>query len=216
MRSSNRVLVADDHPLTREGLSLAARAAIPGAIVHGAGTIAEGAALLQQWKTCRMILLDFMLPDAHGYAGFLTLQSIVPSTPIAVISAREDRAVTEAAKALGAAAFLFKSRPLDEIADALRRIDGGATVFPATVQPDQGVAAARERIGDLSPAQNAVLMALADGRSNKQIAYDLGIAEATVKAHLTTIFRKLKVTNRSQALIAVQPLFQTGTAGDGW
>ena len=211
MRSSNRILIADDHPLTREGLSLAARVAMPGSSVHGVGTIAESVALLEQWKTCRMILLDFMLPDAHGYTGLLTLQSVLPRTPIVVTSAREEHALIEAAKALSAAGFLLKSRPLDDIADSLRRIDEGETMFPANVTPDQGVSAARQRIADLSPAQHAVLMALADGRSNKQIAYDLNVTEATIKAHLTAIFRKLGVANRSQALIAVQPLFQAGS-----
>lgn len=216
MRASNRILIADDHPLTREGLSLAARSAVAGSTAHGVGTIAEGAALLEAWKSCRMILLDFMLPDAHGYAGLLTLQSIVPRTPIVVISAREDATIVDAAKALGAAGYLFKSRPLDEIATSLREIDDGRTIFPASAAPEPGVAAARQRIADLSRAQHAVLMALADGRSNKQIAYDLSVTEATVKAHLTAIFRKLGVTNRSQALLAVQPLLSAGATGDGW
>lgn len=210
MRSSNRILVVDDHPLTREGLSLAARAAVPGTTIHGAGTILEAVRLIEEWKSTRMILLDFVIPDAHGFAGLLKLQSIVPKTPIVVISAREEPALVEAARVLGAAGYLFKSRALDEISASLREIDEGRTIFPAETKPSEGVAAARARIADLSPAQHAVLMALADGRSNKQIAYDLSITEATVKAHLTAIFRKLRVTNRSQALIAVQPLFQAG------
>ena len=204
MRSSNRILIADDHPLTREGLSLATRAAVPGAVVHGAGTIAEAAALLGQWESCRMILLDFVMPDAHGFAGLLTLQSIVPKTPIVVVSAREEAALVDAAKALGAVGYLFKSRPLDEISNNLRAVDEGRTVFPVGTTPDQGIAAARARIADLSPAQHAVLMALADGRSNKQIAYDLSVTEATIKAHLTTVFRKLGVQNRTQAVILAQ------------
>ncbi|MHA6722402.1 LuxR C-terminal-related transcriptional regulator [Sphingomonas sp. RS2018] len=212
MRSSNRILIADDHPLTREGLSLAARTAIPGTTTHGVGTIAEGAALLDQWHGCRMILLDFMMPDSHGFTGLLTLQHIAPSTPIVVVTAREESALTDAARALGAAAYIYKSRPLDEIAGNLRDIDSGATIFPAGAAPDRSIAGARDRIADLSPAQHAVLMALADGRSNKQIAYDLDVTEATIKAHLTAIFRKLGVTNRAQAMIAVQPLFQAGVA----
>lgn len=216
MPQANRVLIVDDHPLTREGLALAARTALPGGVVHGAGSIAEGAEVLAGWPGCRMILLDFVLPAGNGYAGFLKLQSMVPTTPIVMISAREDAGLAEAARALGAVGYLFKSRPLDEIAASLRRIDAGETLFPAHVAPDQSIAAARSRIAGLSPAQHTVLLALADGRSNKQIAYDLSVTEATVKAHLTAIFRKLGVTNRSQALIAVQPLFQAGAIGDPW
>ena len=216
MPTTNRVLIVDDHPLTREGLALAARNAVSGATVHSAGSVAEGAEVLAGWPACRMIVLDFVLPDAHGYAGFLKLQSLAPSTPVVIISAREDVALVEAAKALGAAGYLFKSRPLDEIAADLRQIDGGATLFLANVAPDKSIAAVRQRIADLSPAQHTVLLALADGRSNKQIAYELSVTEATIKAHLTAIFRKLGVTNRSQALIAVQPLFQAGSTGESW
>jgi DNA-binding NarL/FixJ family response regulator len=210
MRSSSRVLVTDDHPLTREGLSLAARSAVIGATVGTAGSIAEAATLLKLWGSCRMILLDFMVPDARGYTGFLTLQSIVPQTPIVVISAREDSALIESARALGAAAFLFKSRPLDEIAANLREVDAGRVIFPDGAGIDTTVASLRKRIADLSPAQHAVLMALTDGRSNKQIAFDLDVTEATVKAHLTAIFRKLGVSNRAQALLAMQSVLGSG------
>lgn len=209
---AGRILIADDHPLTREGLSLAARAAIPGATVVGAGTIAEAAAAMATKPAFRLILLDFLLPDAHGYSGLLRLQYLDPSVPIVVVTAREDPALVEAAKALGAAGYLFKSVPLDEVAAVLRRIVAGGTHFPATATASPTIVAARARIAELSPAQHAVLLALADGRSNKQIARDLSIAEATVKAHLTAIFRKLGVANRTQALLAVQPLFG---AGDG-
>lgn len=213
MRRGNRILIVDDHPLTREGLSLAARNAMPGESVHGVGSVADASSLLATWETCRMILLDFLLPDAHGYAGLLTLQSLHPSTPIVVVSAREEYHLVEAAKALGAAGFLFKSRPLDEIAASLRQIDEGVSLFPSGGAADVGMAAVRDRIAGLSRAQLAVLMALADGRSNKQIAYDLGVTEATIKAHLTAIFRKLGVSNRSQALIAIQPFVQIGAGG---
>jgi len=212
---TGRVLIADDHPLAREGMSLAARAALPGANVVGVGTIADAAAALGTRPPFRLILLDFQLPDAHGYSGLLKLQHLAGNVAIVVISAREDNRLVEAAKALGAAGFIFKSTPLDEIAVQLRRILTGHIHFPAGVSASPTIAAARERITDLSPAQHSVLLALADGRSNKVIARDLDITEATVKAHLTAIFRKLGVTNRTQALLAVQPLFQADDQGSG-
>jgi DNA-binding NarL/FixJ family response regulator len=201
-------LVADDHPLTREGLSLAARAALPGAQVIGVGSIAEAAAAMSGRRAFRLVLLDFRLPDSHGYAGMLRLQQLDPDVPIAIVTAYEEAHLSEAARALGAAGFIYKSLPLDTIAGILRRILAGATHFPEGTAPDRTIAAARARIKDLSRAQYAVLLALADGRANKQIAHDLSITEATVKAHLTAVFRKLGVTNRSQALLAIRPLLQ--------
>ncbi|PZU09815.1 response regulator transcription factor [Sphingomonas sp.] len=205
---SGRVLVVDDHPLTREGLSLAARVALPGVAVVGVGSVAEAVEVMPTKPAFRLVLLDFQLSDAHGYSGLLKLQHIDPHVPIVMITAREDASLIEAAKALGAAGFVFKSRPVDEIAAILKRIVAGGTHFPAEVAASQTIAAARARIADLSPAQNAVLIALADGRSNKEIARDLDVTEATIKAHLTAIFRRLGVSNRTQALLAVRPLFE--------
>jgi DNA-binding NarL/FixJ family response regulator len=205
-------LIADDHPLTREGLALAVRAAMPGVTIDPIGTIAEGERAIMDRGPYRCIILDFMLPDAHGYSGFLQFQHLARQTPIVVVSAREEMPLVDAARALGAAGFLFKSRPLDDIATAIRRIEAGASVFPPQSSPSGVIAGARARIESLSSAQFKVLLALADGRLNKQIASDLGVTEATVKAHLTAIFRKLGVTNRTQALLAMQPLL--GDRGD--
>jgi DNA-binding NarL/FixJ family response regulator len=207
-----RVLVVDDHPLTREGLSLAARASLPGSTVVGVGTIAEAVAAMSSKPAFRLILLDFQLSDAHGYSGLLKLQHLDSHVPIVMITSREDPSLVEAAKALGAAGFVFKSRPIDEIAAVLKRIILGGSHFPAEVAASQTIAAARAKITGLSPAQTAVLMALADGRSNKEIARDLDVTEATIKAHLTAVFRRLGVGNRTQALLAVRPLFEIDEA----
>lgn len=209
---SNRILVVDDHPLTREGLSLAARVALPGASVVGVGSIGDAVTSMSSKPAFRLVLLDFQLSDAHGYSGLLKIQHLDPHVPIVMITSREDASLVEAAKALGAAGFVFKSRPVDEIAAILKRIISGHSYFPADIAASPTIAAARARITDLSPAQNAVLLALADGRSNKEIARDLDITEATVKAHLTAIFRRLGVHNRTQALLAVRPLFENDGA----
>ena len=208
-----RILVVDDHPLTREGLSLAARAALPGAQVDTAGTVAEAVPMLERRRPYRLVLLDFALPDSHGYAGMLQLQQYAPATPVVIVTAHEQAHLIEAARALGAAGFVFKSQPLDAIAALLRSVLAGQTHFPKDVAPDPTIAAARAQISQLSKAQYAVLLALADGRSNKQIAYDLSITEATVKAHLTAVFRKMGVTNRAQALLAAGPLLRGADGG---
>lgn len=211
--SGVRVLIAEDHPLSREGMGLAARAAIPGASVTGVGTIAAAETAMAR-TPFRLILLDFLLPDARGFSGFLRLQHRDPTVPIVLVSACEDRSLVEAARAVGAAGYIFKSTPIDDFAAILRRISGGAASFPLEGPVSSAVSAARGRIAELSRAQRRVLMALADGRSNKQIAHDLAVSEATVKAHLTAVFRTIGVTNRAQALLAVGPLFQPGKVTD--
>lgn len=201
-----RVLIADDHPLTREGLALAVRASIPGVVVDTAGSIGEASEVLRTRPGHRLVLLDFILPDARGFSGFMQLQHIAGVVPIVMISAHEDPKLVEAARALGAAGFLYKTRPLDTLARDLASIAAGETRFPDVPPQGSSLTGIRDQIASLSGAQRNVLLALADGRLNKQIAGDLGISEATVKAHLTAIFRKLGVNNRSQAMLAVQPL----------
>lgn len=203
--AGGRVLIADDHPLIREGLGLAARAAIPGVTVDTAGTIGEALDALSRHGRYRLILLDFVLPDARGFSGFLQLQHQAGRVPIAMISAHENPALVESAQALGAAGFLYKTRPFDDLARDIRRLADGQTIFPPA-ESKAGTGDLRDRIASLSGAQLRVLIALSDGRLNKQIAADLAVSEATVKAHLTAIFRKLDVGNRAQALLAVQPL----------
>jgi DNA-binding NarL/FixJ family response regulator len=208
-----RVLIADDHPLTREGLAIAVRSAFQGSVVDTAGSIGEALQVLEQHRGHRLILLDFVLPDARGFSGFMQLQHVAGHVPIVMISAHEDASLVEAARALGAAGFLYKTRPLDELLGELRRVAEGKTIFPATTSAPSGLGETRNRIASLSGAQLKVLLALADGRLNKQIADDLGISEATVKAHLTAIFRKLGVHNRAQALLAMQPLLGEAAPG---
>ena len=205
--SGSRLLLADDHPLVREGLALAARVAMPELIIDSVGTIGEAEAAIARHRGYKLAVLDLMLPDAVGFSGFLRVQHALGDVPIVIISARQQPELVEAARALGAAGYLSKAQPLDETLASLRAVLAGRTVFPS----DKGsghadAAAARKRIAELSSAQLRVLMALADGRLNKQIAGELGVTEATVKAHMTAIFRKLGVTNRTQAILAMQPL----------
>ena len=206
----SRLLLADDHPLIREGLALAARVAMPELTIDSVGSIAEAEATIARHRGYRLALLDLMLPDARGFSGFLRLQHVLGDVPIVIVSARQQPELIEAARALGAAGYLSKAQPLDETLGSLRTILSGKTVFPPmSGKMPSDVSDARARIADLSGAQLRVLMALADGRLNKQIAGDLGVTEATIKAHLTAIFRKLGVNNRTQAILAMQPLLGT-------
>lgn len=202
---NRRFLIADDHPLIREGLALALRAAMENAVVDSAGNIAEAVALVGRHSDYGLVLLDFVLPDARGFSGFLTLQHLLGNVPIVIISASERPELVAAARALGAAGYVSKEQPLDQLVATLKRVLDGKTAFSSDAGNDAATQA-RDRLSLLSGAQLRVLIALADGRLNKQIAGDLGVTEATVKAHLTAIFRKLNVNNRTQAILAMQPL----------
>lgn len=184
---------------------MALRHVLPGANVVCAGTIRDAEILAEQRSGFRMALLELMLPDTNGFSGLLRLQFCLPGVPVAIITARKEPGLAVIARDLGAVAFLSKSMPLEQLSHSLREIDAGRSVFPPLLGPKHALPI-RDRIASLSQAQRRVLFALADGRANKQIAHDLSITEATVKAHLTAIFRRLQVTNRMQAIIALQPL----------
>jgi DNA-binding NarL/FixJ family response regulator len=201
-----RLLLVDDHPLIREGLALAVRVAAPHLTIDSVGTIAEAEAAIAQHRGYRLALLDLGLPDARGFSGFLRIQHALGDVPIVIVSAQQQQTLIEAAQALGAAGYLSKAQPLDETLALLKAALAGKTVFPPCGTGGHAEATARQRISGLSGAQFRVLMALGDGRTSHQIAYELGVTEATVKAHLTAIFRKLGVTNRTQAILAMQPL----------
>lgn len=203
--NGSRILVADEHPLSREGLALAVRHALPGASVAFAGTIAEAEETASQRGGFRLVLLDLVLPDTRGFSGFLRLQFRLPNVPIAVITARPEPELPGIARDLGAVGFLSKSMPLDHLTQALGEILAGRAIFPAAANGTDA-RTLRDRIAGLSEAQRRVLFALADGRANKQIAHDLSVTEATIKAHLTAIFRRLGVANRMQAMLTLQPL----------
>ena len=204
------VLIIDDHPLTREGLSIAVRAAATGAQIVSLDSIDEAVTRLET-RDFALVLLDFQLPGVDGFSGLLRIQHAAPSVPVAIVSSHEEPSLVEAARALGAIGFLFKSAPLDELAQRIATLLSGKPVFARASGSAAGIAALRAKLDTLSKAQFAVLLALVDGRSNKQIAFDLAISEATVKAHLSTVFRKLGVTNRTQALIAVGPILVPGS-----
>jgi len=205
--SVSRLLLADDHPLIREGFALAARVAMPDLAIDCVGSIAEAEAAIARHDGYRLVLLDLVMPDAEGFSGLLKLQHQLGAVPIVIVSARDKPELVEAARVLGAAGYLSKGLPLDETLAALRTVLAGGTVFPEPSAEDEvAIGAMRTRIAALSGAQLRVMIALAGGRLNKQIAGELGVTEATIKAHLTAIFRKLGVNNRTQAILAVQSL----------
>jgi DNA-binding NarL/FixJ family response regulator len=201
MAMAPKALIVDDHPLFRDALetALSLASGATAFAVH-AGSIKQAQDRLEE-ETFQLILLDLNLADADGFDGFARLQSSGVSCPIVVVSATESDSVFEQAKTLGAAGYLPKSLALDELAAALITVLDGGQWFPepsgTALESDEDM----ERVASLTPAQRRVISGLSDGLLNKQIAYEMGISEATVKAHMTAIFRKLGANNRTQALL---------------
>ena len=164
--------------------------------------------MIEQHGSYRLLLLDYDLPDANGFNGFFQLQHLLSRTPIAILSAHDSAHMVSTAQAVGATAFLSKRQPLETTIAGIEILLNGGRVFPPAGTADQTVDLLRRRLESLSGAQRRVLLALASGDLNKQIAADLGVSEATIKAHLSAIFRKLGVTNRTQAILMMRPLLQ--------
>ncbi len=197
-----RVIIADDHPLFRTALSHAVAKVWDGAEVVEASSAGAAKAELENGPA-EALLLDLHMEDSNGLSVLMDLRQDYPALPIAIVSASEEPRVYAAASQLGAAAFIPKSAGLDEMRDALSAVREGDGWFPDTdVAEDDDLA----RMASLTPAQRRILGQIRQGLLNKQIAYELDISEATVKAHITAIFRKLGVNNRTQAVLLAAKL----------
>lgn len=205
MDAETTILVADDHPLFRDALKAALARACPGARVLEAGSVAEALAAARA-ASLDLILLDLKMSDSQGFAGLALLHAEAPTTPIVVVTAAEPSETMARAREYGAAGYLNKSASLSEIERMVRATLAGERPLQNAVDPEPALAALANRIASLTPAQLKVLIGLLDGRLNKQIAYEMNISEATVKAHMTAVFRKLNVRNRTQAVLAARAL----------
>lgn len=200
---SETILIADDHPLFRQALALAVGNVAPGARVVEVGTLTAAAKAVADIADLRLIMLDLKMPGAIGYSGIALLHAERPDVPILVVSSAEGAKVAEEARAFGAVGFLRKDVDLPRIEDAIRVALGGQAAPAVQAEPVDQV---RREVAGLTPTQLKVLLAVLDGKLNKQIAYDLGMSEATVKAHMTAIMRKLDVQNRTQAALIARSL----------
>lgn len=214
------VLIADDHPLFREALKFAVSQTLPGAQIVEADCVDSLFAALDAHGQLELLLLDLGMPGAHGFSALVQARAHYPTVPVIVISAREDRNIIERTLAHGAAGFVPKSSPIAAIADALRAVlqggvwmpvqAGGSIIKERTASSgailDDAEADAASRLATLTPQQFRVLSMLSAGLLNKQIGAELGVSEATVKAHMTAIMQKLGVTNRTQAVLLAQHL----------
>lgn len=203
-----RLLVADDHPLFRDALERLVAGFWADVTVHVASD-AEGVfALAEAHPDADLLLLDLTMPGARGFSVLVHLRAQHPALPIVMVSARDDTDTRRRALDHGAAGFLSKSAAPDEMRRTLDAVLAGdrplAPPSSAPVGPDERAVAAR--VATLTPAQFRVLSRVASGLLNKQIAWELGIGEATVKAHMGAVLDKLGATNRTQAVLMLGQL----------
>lgn len=207
-------LIVDDHPLFCEALSLALASEIGAGSTRMANSLTEALELLDSGFQADAALLDLNLPDVQGFDGLLKIKARHPNLPVAVVSALDDSRIVSGAIEAGAAGFMPKNAPRAEILSGLRKIlDGGVALPPgyeglaATAAASSGArpeAGSLERLRELTPQQLRILDLVCAGKLNKQIAFDLSIAETTVKAHITAILRKLGVHSRTQAALTAR------------
>ncbi|WP_202843821.1 response regulator [Luteimonas saliphila] len=205
--SSPLILVADDHPLFRAAVLHALRTAMPQAgVVEAASAPSLGQALVAH-PHADLVLLDLMMPGARGFSALLHVRGEHPQVPVVVISSNDHPRVIRRAQQFGAAGFIPKSAPAEAIGEAVAAVLEGGTWFPPmAAERSEADAALAAKLAQLTPQQFRVLLCLADGLLNKQIAHELGLAENTVKVHVTAILKKLDCYSRTQAAVLVKGL----------
>lgn len=208
------LLIADDHPIFRSAIAQALRELLPGARLHEAASLASLEAAIREHAELDLVLLDLHMPGAQGYSGLVYLRGERPALPVLVISADEHPRTVRRAQQFGAAGFVPKSVPVPTLLAAIRAVLDGGQWFPAAqAERSEADAQLAARLAQLTPQQFRVLMAMAEGRLNKQIAYDLGLAENTVKVHVSAILDKLGCHSRTQAAVLVKALEPDAGAG---
>ena len=213
MQDTARIIVADDHPLFREALQQAIGNIIRDVTFIEADSVDTLEQAASKNEDADLVLLDLDMPGAHGFSALAWLRTQYPILPVVIVSAASDPRVMRSAVEFGASGFIPKSSTLATIAEAVKAILDGEVWLPdvarggddETRTHDQELA---HRIASLTPQQFRVLMMLADGLLNKQIAAELKVSEATIKAHVTAIFRKMDVRSRTQAAVAARRLEQ--------
>ena len=205
MSSGHRFVIADDHPLFRGALKQALSGDGVPATIFEAGDFDSAKALIAATPDVDLVLLDLTMPGASGLSGLIALRAIHADLPVIVISAQDDASTIRRALELGATGFISKSASLESIRRAVETVLAGGVSAPEGVdlgvERDADISDLIKRLHSLTPQQTRVLGMLAEGLLNKQIAYELGVSEATIKAHVSAVLQKLGVDSRTQAVI---------------
>lgn len=208
--SFQSALIVDDHPLFCDALSMTLQAVAGIRDISTAATLQDGLDWIRDNEAPDVIVLDLNLPDVNGLDGLIRLHNAV-DTPIVIVSSMADNRVISSVIHAGAAGFVPKHSQRDVFRNAFDTLREGRTFVPPgyvllenkdTRNGDDAVS----RLASLTNQQARILQLICEGKLNKQIAYDLSIAETTVKAHVTAIMRKLGVQSRTQAVLIAKEL----------
>ncbi len=208
--SGYKFVIADDHPLFRGALKQALAGVGDVATILEAGDFQGTKSLVAGNDDIDLVLLDLTMPGAAGLSGLVSLRGIHAAVPMIVVSARDDSETIRRALELGASGFISKSASMDEIRRAVETVLAGGVCTPSGidlgVEGDAEISDVIRRLQSLTPQQARVLGMLAEGLLNKQIAYELGVSEATIKAHVSAVLQKLGVDSRTQAVIQLSKI----------
>ncbi|ASV85410.1 bacterial regulatory, luxR family protein [Ochrobactrum quorumnocens] len=198
-------IIADDHPLFRGALRQVLSSLPEEAEILEVGDFDAAKKLVVERDDIDLLLLDLTMPGGTGLSGLVTLKALQPALPIIIVSATDDTATIRHAVELGASGFISKSASMETIGEAVHAVIAGDIWTPSDIDLDQAhdpeIEALINKIRTLTPQQTRVLTMLAEGLLNKQIAYELNVSEATVKAHVSAVLQKLGVDSRTQAVI---------------
>ncbi len=199
------IIIADDHPLFRGALHQALTSLMPSARIVETSGMDELSKALAEERDIDLVLLDLAMPGVQGFSGLMYSRAQYPGIPVAIVSASDEPGIIRRAMDFGASAFIPKSLDIETIGDAIKVVLNGDSWTPPdidlSVSEDKETANLVRRLSTLTPQQVRVLMMLSEGLLNKQIAYELSVSEATVKAHVSAILDKLGVDSRTQAVI---------------
>lgn len=204
------LLIADDHPLYRDALRGALSLSLPDLVLREAGDLNTTVNILEN-EDVDLLLLDLHMPGSNDLFGLLHIRKLYPDLPVAVVSGTEDATIISKIVGVGALGFIPKTASSGDIANAVQAILDGDIWLPDNIsnhieEVDEAFSQLADKVSSLTPSQYKVLCYMRDGLLNKQIGYNLDIAEATVKAHVTAIFKKLGINNRTQAVLIASQL----------
>lgn len=213
MEPAYKILIADDHPLFREAISSVIASGFEGSEILETDDLDSALIIAKENDDLDLILLDLNMPGMHGLNGLITLRNEAPTIPVVIVSAEEEKQVVLQAITYGAVGFITKSSPRVKMTEAIQQILNGNVYLPSDIIRTGKESTGRRRrnednpvspelLNSLTRRQLLVLERMSKGESNKQIAYNLNIAETTVKAHVSAILRKLSVHNRVQAILS--------------
>jgi DNA-binding NarL/FixJ family response regulator len=213
-----KVLLADDHGLFRSGCRLLVEELEPGAEIHETADYPQTLEYLKAHPETDLVIIDLVMPGMNSVNSLTRLRKLVPDVPLVILSAYERSSDARQALNLGAAGYIPKSSPKKVILRALQLIMSGGSYFPPELMSgvsqgpappgsDRKPTAETDEVGAaLTRRQRDVLDLMAQGKSNREIAQGLGLAEGTVKVHVAAVLRTLNVSNRTQAVLAAARL----------